>query len=84
MTQSRMIRSANEDVWRLLADLATLRLISFIDEGVEEASLPTQMELTRQVNQVYDSLAAEHEQESRQITDMATATVWESLKNDTW
>jgi hypothetical protein len=32
MVQTRTIQSANDDVWRLLADLASLHLIRFTDE----------------------------------------------------
>ncbi|MDR0910137.1 MAG: hypothetical protein LBM77_10275 [Spirochaetaceae bacterium] len=40
--------------------------------------------LTQQVNQVFAKLGDTDKKDMKRISERATATVWETLKNDTW
>jgi hypothetical protein len=89
MIQTKTITISSAAAMRLLQDIAALHLIDFVDEtdktdGEYRQTPAIQAELTNQVNAVYAKIAEKDAEETRQVTAMAAATVWETLKNDSW
>jgi hypothetical protein len=81
-----MIRSANADVWRLLADLARLQLLSFDDDSdtAVQSVQEDRQTVANQIQAFYNAQTVEDAGIAKRAEEMAAATVWETLKDDAW